>query len=431
MNPSVQYFNKPMMYGSPFSVEQNMVGPTPVNAFNEPMGYNTPGNMISMEFIPSPIGFNNGRYGAIVTANNGLLYMFASNGSGTVQILKIDPFTNIITTVFSSPAFSIPGGFSGRKWMVSPAGTIISIMGFQTVVGEFDPVTETYSSFGSGPAGGSKSWGGVIAPNGKIYCAPYLGTSIQVIDAINRTTYTFGSFGGGLKWGAPILAPNGKIYCPPYADNRVLVIDPKDDTFYFLKDDILSLSRLKPGGNSTSKYWNGTLAYDGKIYCTGYGALNTLVIDPETDTCSSFNPINGNLLGTVVGPPFSGAYPSTGILGTNGKIYGSYYFANDLKRDNARIREFDPYTRTYSSIGIPESLNEIVLNTSAGGPSAYGGGCLAPNGKIYFSPTGCNFIAVVSGLPPATPEMWQVPKDVSKIATSLFNYHTNGNANGI
>ena len=429
MNPSVQYFNKPMMYGSPFNPEKNMVDPTPVNAFNEPMGYNTSGNMISMEFIPSPVAFNNGRFGSMVTANNGLLYMFSSYSSKVLWV-KIDPSTNIITTVYDQP-FG-PAGFSGgRKLILGPTGTIISIPTFATSIGEFDPVTETFSNFGTNTPVSNKTWGGVLANNGKIYCSPFNNTSIQVIDVINRTTYSFGSFGGGGKWGAPILAPNGKIYCPPYADNRVLVIDPNNDSFYFLKDDILSLSKSKPGNTINSKYFNGTLSYDGKIYCTGLGALNTLVIDPETDTCSSFDPINGNLLGKVTGSPFSGVYPTTGKLGTNGKIYGSYYFLNDLNVNNVRIREFDPYTRTYSSIGIPESLNEIVLSTSTGSPSAYGGATLAPNGKLYFSPAGSNFMAVVNGLPPATPEMWQVPKDISKLSTSLFNYHSNGNANGI
>lgn len=418
MNPSVQYFNKPMMYGSPFNPEKNMVDPIPVNAFNEPMGYNTSGNMISMEFIPSPVGFNNGRFGSMVTANNGLLYVFSSFSSKVLWI-KIDPSTNIITTVYDQP-FG-PAGFSGgRKLILGPTGTIISIPTFATSIGEFDPVTETFSSFGTNAPLSNKTWGGVLANNGKIYCSPFTNTSIQVIDVINRTTYTFGSFGGGQKWGAPVLAPNGKIYCPPFGDNRVLVIDPNDDSFYFLRDDINSLSQVP----STFKYFNGTLAYDGKIYCIGYGARNTLVIDPETDTCSSFNPnFNGNLLGSV--------FPTTGKLGTNGKIYGSYYNPNGLQNNNVRIREFDPYTRTYSSIGIPESLNEIVLSTSGGSPSAYGGATLAPNGKLYFSPAGCNFFAVVNGLPPATPEMWQLPKDISKLSTSLFNYHSNGNANGV
>jgi hypothetical protein len=212
----------------------------------------------------------------------------------------------------------------------------------------------------------------------------------------------------------------------------VLVIDPNDDTFYFLKDDITNLASTKSGITlGLFKYYNGTLAYDGKIYCTGYGALNTLVIDPETDTCSSFDPINGNLSGGVSSSAVSAVYPTTGKLAANGKIYGSYYFQSNLINDNVRIREFDPYTRTYSSIRIPDNLNEIVLSTSGGSPSAYGGATLAPNGKLYFSPAGSNFLAVVNGLPPATPEMWQVPKDISKISTSLFNYHSNGNANGI
>jgi streptogramin lyase len=392
-----------------------MVGPTPVNASNEPMGYNTSGNMISMEFIPSPIGFNNGRYGPIITANNGMLYV-AGFGAGNYRFIKIDPTTNIITPIYEG---SIPLGMSSRRLLPSPTGTLIAMPSFSgaIVVGEFDPVTETFSSFGTLPAGTNRTWGGVLANNGKIYCSPFTGANIIVIDVINRTTYTIGNFGGtAFKWGAPILAPNGKIYCPPYADNRVLVIDPKDDSFYFLKDDINSLARRF----TTQKYFNGILAYDGKIYCIGYGAQNILVIDPETDTCSSFNPyLNGNLFGNI--------FPTTGILGTNGKIYGSYWFANDTNRNNARIREFDPYTRTYSSIGIPESLNQIVLSSSAVAPNAYGGMCISPNGKIYFSPQGSNFFGIVSGLPPATPEMWQVPKDLSKLSTSLFNYHSNGN----
>jgi hypothetical protein len=424
MNPSVQYFNKPMMYGGPFSVNANMVNRSHITIPGEPMGFNTPGNMISMEFIPSPIGFNNGRYGGIVTANNGFIYMTSNNGSGVFQILKINPTTDIITTVYSGP---LPTGFSGgRRMMVTTTGTFITVPSFSTSIGEFDPITETFSSFGTNAPVSNKSWGGVIAPNGKIYFPPLAGTSIQVVDVINRTTYTFGSFGGGFKWGAPILAPNGKIYCPPFSDNRVLVIDPQDDTFYFLKDDITNLASAKPGVLLGSfKYYNGTLSYDGKIYCTGYGALNTLVIDPESDTCSSFNPINGNLVGNI--------FPTSGILGTNGKIYSTYRDNNGVQINNIRIREFDPYTRTYSSIGIPEELSQkgIIISLSAAVPNGYGGAAIAPNGKIYFSPAGINFIAVVNGLPPATPEMWQVPKDISKISTSLFNYHSNGNANGV
>ena len=118
-------------------------------------------------------------------------------------------------------------------------------------------------------------------------------------------------------------------------------------------------------------------------------------------------------------------------LAANGKIYGSHYFPINITKDNVRIRDFDPYTRTYSSITITELLKELVFSSSAQSPSAYGGATLAPNGKLYFSPTGSNFIAVVNGLPPAIPEMWQVPKDISKLSTSLFNYHSNGNANGV
>lgn len=414
MSPDIQYFNKPMMYGNALITSSNLTY-TPPNVYsNTPMEYSNGGGMISMEYIPSPIGFNNGRYGAMTIANNGIIYCM-SYKLAPMNMIKIDPTTNIITTFYSGgfPA----GGSSVRRSILSPTGTIIYIPTFGTAIIELNVDTETLSTFGTVAAGNNKTNGGVLAPNGKIYCSPYSTTSIIVIDPFTRTTYTFGSFGGGNKWSGAILAPNGKIYCPPYADSRVLVIDPSNDTFYYLKDNINDLAK----GQSTAKYWNGTLAYDGKIYCTGYGALNTLVIDPETDTCTSFPPI-GNRLGSL--------FPTTGILASNGKMYGNAYstFTGlSSNVDNSRIREFDPYTKLYSSIGIPEKLNDVIMSSSGASPWPYGGVCMAPNGKIYFSAGGCNFFAIVSGLPPALPEMWQVPKDLSKLPTSLFNYHSNGN----
>jgi hypothetical protein len=59
--------------------------------------------------------------------------------------------------------------------------------------------------------------GGVLAPNGKIYCIPTsTKTTVGVIDptANTFTTFNVGISNPGFYGG--VLAPNGKIYCIPY-----------------------------------------------------------------------------------------------------------------------------------------------------------------------------------------------------------------------
>ena len=82
--------------------------------------------------------------------------------------------------------------------------------------------------------------GGVLAPDGKIYCIPKSSSFVLVIDPIKRTTSSFripNSYPASEyviafpslmyhRWSGGVLAPNGKIYCIPYNASEVLEIDP-------------------------------------------------------------------------------------------------------------------------------------------------------------------------------------------------------------
>ena len=80
--------------------------------------------------------------------------------------------------------------------------------------------TTTFDSL-SGP---SKWYGGVLAPNGKIYGIPFTSTTVLEIDPATNTTTTFGSLSGATKWSGGVLAPNGKIYGIPRNSTSVLEI---------------------------------------------------------------------------------------------------------------------------------------------------------------------------------------------------------------
>ena len=84
----------------------------------------------------------------------------------------------------------------------------------------FSETTETFGSF----TGTNKWFGGVLAPNGKIYYVPYSSTQVLCIDPSNNTTSLFGSLTGTNKWYGGVLAPNGKIYCVPRDSETILTI---------------------------------------------------------------------------------------------------------------------------------------------------------------------------------------------------------------
>ena len=91
-----------------------------------------------------------------------------------------------------------------------------------------DPVTNTVDTTTiTGLSGGTKWFGGVLAPNGKIYGIPYNSTSVLIIDPVTNTADTTtisGLYAGTVKWIGGVLAPNGQIYCVPRYIDYVLVI---------------------------------------------------------------------------------------------------------------------------------------------------------------------------------------------------------------
>jgi hypothetical protein len=136
----------------------------------------------------------------------------------------------------------------------------------------FIEATSTFGSFGTTTA--PKWTGGVLAPNGKIYCPPTLdATSILVIDPTNDTTTTFGSL--NKVWAGGVLAPNGKIYfIPSYPlSTTVLLVDPTTNT-------VSSFGSL-------SGYWESSvLASNGKIYAPSADGARTdwAIINTSNDT---------------------------------------------------------------------------------------------------------------------------------------------------
>ena len=121
-----------------------------------------------------------------------------------------------------------------------------------------------------GSLSGSEKWyGGVLAPNGKIYGIPANSTQVLCVDPETHTTELFGNLTGSGKWYGGVLAPNGKIYGIPGQSNQILCIDPETHT-----------TELSGDLSGAYKWHGGALASNGKIYCIPCVSTQILCIDP-------------------------------------------------------------------------------------------------------------------------------------------------------
>ncbi|KAL1507497.1 hypothetical protein AB1Y20_008333 [Prymnesium parvum] len=120
--------------------------------------------------------------------------------------------------------------------------------------------------------GGGKWSGGVLGPDGKVYCVPCDARRVLRIDPATGATDLIGSdHGEGGKWGGGVLGPDGKVYCVPRNARRVLRIDPATGA-----TDLIGTDHGEGGGK-----WNGgVLGPDGKVYCVPCNARRVLRIEP-------------------------------------------------------------------------------------------------------------------------------------------------------
>lgn len=225
----------------------------------------------------------------------------------------------------------------------------------------------------------------ILAPNGKIYCAPYGAapgaTLCRIVDPENGSITTFGagSFPAVAStfygYANACLAPNGKIYLPAiWGSTLVKTIDPSNNT----------VANIHTQASGSSGFDNPILGPNGKIYCTpvstayGYtGRTFMMVIDPNTNTVSSVGPFPGSPSMNTGG----------GILHPNGKIY---YTPN--QQTYGLI--FDPTTDTFTTY-VPSAALGGKFNYNVGGNGQFSNAVLVPDGRIFFTPYNSSIVAII------------------------------------
>ncbi len=298
---------------------------------------------------------------------------------------------------------SFPSVNSSYKWIggvLAKNGKIYCIPHYAPVILVIDTATDTATTIPT-ESGNLKWFGGCLAPNGKIYCIPHSSGKVLVIDPETNETHTFSAMGGDRKWAGGILGPDGKIYCIPCQEYRIGVIDPETES-------VETFGNVELGISYSWKWIGGALGPDNCIYAfpSNYRNSYVLKIDPVARTTQLIE----HGLSAETGELFQGCVfdsgerifgvscwfndlasysTATGEVSTHGSLgdeiskwyggclapNGKLYFA---PHDNGNILEVDP--ETASTVMLP------VVDTSHGSNSKFRGGVVAPNGNIYFIP---------------------------------------------
>ena len=65
--------------------------------------------------------------------------------------------------------------------------------------------------------GGAAFSGGVLLPDGRVFCAPFSSTTARIYDPTSNTATTpSGTYPGGNAFWGGVLLPDGRVFCVPF-----------------------------------------------------------------------------------------------------------------------------------------------------------------------------------------------------------------------
>ena len=159
------------------------------------------------------------KYKGGVLHGNGKIYCIPASAS---KVLEIDPDTRTVSTFGTSYS----GSYKYQGGALAPNGKIYCAPSDASTFLEIDPITKTTSTFGS-ISGKDNCAGAICGPDGNIYALPYKGSKVYKINPLTKTvTVVFDDPEIiGTTYQSGCLAPNGKIYLAPYSGAPFRVID--------------------------------------------------------------------------------------------------------------------------------------------------------------------------------------------------------------
>lgn len=219
-------------------------------------------------------------------------------------------------------------------------------------------VADTTVEGGGTYAVGNKFLGGLLLPDGRVFCNPFqfvygsiydplTDSFINTPNLIGATTNILGS----------VLLNNGNIYLiPSRLGITGVVYNPTTNTI------LTAPTGAATAPTASESYAGGVVMQDGRVFCVPSGATVARIYNPVTNVLESPTITNGAFPGSP------NAY-SGGVLLADGRVFIT-------PRGVGPAKIYNPYTNEITNSG-----NSITVAVNS-----YFGGCLMPNGKVFCAP---------------------------------------------
>ena len=256
--------------------------------------------------------------------------------------------TATVADVTTTPSGTYPGSNAFVGGVLLPDGRVFCVPLNSTSSRLYDPVADEVTTPTGTYPGSNAFAGGVLLPDGRVFCVPLNSTSARIYDPVaDELTTPTGTYPGSLAFVGGVLLPDGRVFCVPLNSTSSRIYDP-------VADELTTPSGTYPG---SAAFHGGVLLPDGKVYCVPRNSTTARIYDPVADTLTT---------------P-SGTYPGSnafqgGVLLPDGRVFC-------VPNSSTTARIYDPVADT--------------LTTPSGtypGSNAFYGGVLLPDGKVYCVP---------------------------------------------
>ena len=302
-------------------------------------------------------------YSSSLLGPDGRVYFTPCNAT---NIGTFNPKTNEFSTIVPSGA-SLTGDYKYGSSVLCPNGNIAFIQNTSTTILAFNPVDKTASSGNPTLANGLN--GGVLGPDGAVYCPIYTGalSAVRRYDPYTRQTTTDASGTGGFSSAA--LTPTGNIVGIPWTSTFVRVWDVIANSTLGILDH-----------NQTTPAFSGSvLDPTGNVIFVPYSSANICVFSDTSNAISNVT----HYCGTEA---FSG-----GVLIPTGNVVFVPF-------NSSNVGMFDPVSLTYSNL--------VSVGTAT---AKYSGGTLLPDGRVIMAQYNASNVGILNTRTPVSVEFCRSP----------------------
>jgi hypothetical protein len=136
--------------------------------------------------------------------------------------------------------------------------------------------------------GSAAFYGGVLLPDGRVFCVPYNSTSARIYNpATDTLTTPTGTYPGSGAFRGGVLLPDGRVFCVPGNSTSARIYNPATDT-------LTTPSGTYPG---SAAFIGGVLLPDGRVFCVPYNSTSARIAGPTAT--------NNFSLPVLLGPTFN------------------------------------------------------------------------------------------------------------------------------